>query len=353
MKIKLLNRSTIQRYFSEKNQKKRNAIEQQAQTSLFESDALEGWELLATDSFDFKKLDRRFGPKDYFFTKGLIGLIALSVIGSILLFQIKPTTSVIKQTKKRFELTTRINTDNNKTTPILLNEPTNEKNNNSITIVPFKKSVNIKPTNHIDFEFTQLRLPFKGANGIQTIPNRAISIQTKKGAEFYLYALKLVDYRNYRSKQIKITTDGFITGTPANINEASKTNADELENKINFTYIEFLGKAMEVFSKNDYIKSLWYFKTILANYPDDVNALFYSGICWFQLKEYDNATTAFQKVVDAPFSNFNEEAEWYTALSLLKLHRIEAAETKLAEIIRLNGFYATQAKKHIITISTY
>lgn len=127
MKINLLNRSTIQRYFSEKNQKKRNAVEQQAQTSLFESDALEGWEILATDSFDFKKLDRRFGPKDYFFTKGLIGLIALSVLGSIFLFQITPTTTVRKLTKKRIEQTSRINTDNNETTPILLNEPINEK----------------------------------------------------------------------------------------------------------------------------------------------------------------------------------------------------------------------------------
>ena len=106
MKTKLLNRSTIQRYFSEKNQKKRNAIEQQAQTSLFESDALEGWEVLANDSFDFKKLDRHFGPKDYFFTKGLIGLIALSVIGIILLIQIKPTmTSSVKQTNKKRDKT--------------------------------------------------------------------------------------------------------------------------------------------------------------------------------------------------------------------------------------------------------
>jgi hypothetical protein len=346
MKIKLLNRSTIQRYFSEKNQKKRNAIEQQAQTSLFESDALEGWEVLANDSFDFKKLDRRFGPKDYFFTKGLIGLIALSVIGTILLIQIKPTTtSVVKQTKKRFEQIAIINNDNNETTPIIISEPINENNNNSITIIPVKKSVNITLTNQRGFEFTQLRLPFKGANEIQTTSNRAISIQTKKCAEFYLYALKLVDYRNYRSKQIMITAEEFITGTPANINEASKTNADELENKNNFTYIEFLGKAMEVFSKNDYKKSLWYFKTILANYPDDVNALFYSGISWFQLKEYDNATTAFQKVVVAPFSNFNEEADWHTALSLLKQHRKEAAETKFAEIIRSNGFYAAQARK--------
>jgi len=347
MKIKLLNRSTIQRYFSEKNQKKRNAIEQQAQTSLFESDALEGWEVLANDSFDFKKLDRRFGPKDYFFTKGLIGLIALSVIGIILLIQIKPpTTSSVKQTNKNFSQT---KTFTNETTPIIsteaINGTENENNNNSTTIIPIKTTVNIKQTIQRDFDFTQLRLPFKGANEIQTTSNKAVSIQTKKGTEFYLYALKLVDYRNYRSKQIKITAEEFITGTPANINEASKTNADELENKNNFTYIEFLGKAMEVFSKNEYKKSLWYFKTILANYPDDVNALFYSGISWFQLKEYDNATTAFQKVVVAPFSNFNEEADWHSALSLLKQHRKEAAETKLAEIIRLNGFYAAQARR--------
>jgi tetratricopeptide (TPR) repeat protein len=102
---------------------------------------------------------------------------------------------------------------------------------------------------------------------------------------------------------------------------------------------------MEIFSKGNNKKALARFQIILDTYPDDVNANFYAGLCYYNLKEFSSAISSFAKCNDTKFTNFNEEAEWYTAKSYLANGQKAEAKTLFTQIANSNGYYVSQAKK--------
>jgi len=108
-------------------------------------------------------------------------------------------------------------------------------------------------------------------------------------------------------------------------------------------YTEYMTKALGQFSRNDHKTCLTSLNFLLEQYPDDVNALFYAGLCSYNLALYEHARTFLHRAATHPIDSFNEEAVWYHALTLERLGDVQAAQESFARIVADQGFYAERA----------
>jgi tetratricopeptide (TPR) repeat protein len=113
------------------------------------------------------------------------------------------------------------------------------------------------------------------------------------------------------------------------------------------SYHDFLEETARLLKKSDFTNALSNFTAILARYPSDDNALFYSGFCLYKLKKYQSAMNFFKKSEESVRENFHEEAEWYIFLCYIEMKDIRNATAQGNNIISRNGFYKTQAERLI------
>lgn len=342
-----LSREDIETYRSTTDERMKHSIEKDALENDFDSDALEGWSDKRLPLSQMNNLDKRFRSSNRlnFFISGLIAIVF--IVGAIAIFQNQTTKTPEKQLVQQsitLEKTDLI-------TPSIIEDmeelPLKEQIAIKTIVKDFsdqQKTESLNPIIQIEID----NLPIKKIEPAS--PEAKILKETILGKEVYLKNLKLLDYRVYRSKP-KITTKQMVfTGTPAN-KEDNKSSEDEIVwNDVDVPYIDYLEKTMEYFSKGNNKKALTRFIVILETYPDDLNANFYAGLCYFNLKEYANASRSFDMCIDSKFINFKEEAEWYYAKSKLADGKTEEAKRKLSEIASNNGFYASQAKKMLASL---
>ncbi|MBK7130735.1 MAG: CDC27 family protein [Crocinitomicaceae bacterium] len=180
---------------------------------------------------------------------------------------------------------------------------------------------------------------------ITLIPEKEINSKAEFVPATYLYDMVVVDYRRIeREKTEIIYTKYEFSGTSAEFESEEKEKSTELlEKEVSVSYWEYLSKAMEFFSRGDFKRALSRYEIILSQFETDANGLFYGGLCYFNLSEYDKALQFFENLLKNPVHIFDEDAQWYKGKSLLKLKRIEEAKTVLDLIISMDGFYAEQA----------
>ena len=155
----------------------------------------------------------------------------------------------------------------------------------------------------------------------------------------------MVDYRRIERKNTQITYTKYeFTGTSAEFeNEFSEQNAELLETQVDISYWEYLVKAMESFSHGNYKSALNRYETILTQYTEDFNALFYGGLCYYNLGNFNKALNSFDRILQINLNAFKEEALWYKCKCLIKLGRKTEAKTLLDDIIAGDGFYTKDA----------
>lgn len=109
-------------------------------------------------------------------------------------------------------------------------------------------------------------------------------------------------------------------------------------------YLSFMDEAMARFARNDHRGCLEELRFLLRQYPTDVNATFYAGLCAYNLGLYDRAEALLDKAASHSVEVFDEEAAWYHALALQQLGRTEHARERMARIAQDSGFYAIRAR---------
>ena len=164
--------------------------------------------------------------------------------------------------------------------------------------------------------------------------------------EVYFHDFKLIDYSHYRDAPEVSTRLIILTGLPADHESELSETPDPIWKDVKVPYMEYIDKTMRIFGSGSYKKALTRFQTILATYPHDVNANFYAGICMYNLKEYQLAISHFNVCRAGGYANFDEEAEWMTALCYDKMSSPKATEL-FNKIADRNGFYSKQAEKRI------
>lgn len=109
-------------------------------------------------------------------------------------------------------------------------------------------------------------------------------------------------------------------------------------------YIDFLRETQGKLDKNRYKSALKDYHKILKQFPSDVNALFYGGLCYYNLDKPERAVQYFKKVTESSVNTFHQDGKFYMALSLRLMGKYGQGNGILHEIVKEGGFYADQAK---------
>ena len=177
----------------------------------------------------------------------------------------------------------------------------------------------------------------------EEIPEEPIELGKPESSHriYFIQDYKLVDYRGLREKGIELLNHS-LGGVSAQFgSEEEQEQAPEQLNQI--AYVDYLNQAMVDFSTEKLRRASRKFEIILETYPDDVNALFYGGLCDFHLSKHEPAAEKLKKVASHQFSTFDEDAEFYGARSVLQFDEELAAEM-LRQIVGSKGYYAEQAQ---------
>jgi TolA-binding protein len=169
----------------------------------------------------------------------------------------------------------------------------------------------------------------------------------KQGKEIYYNQLKAIDYSAYRSKPTVEIEQIILTGLPADQEQAEMQDQEPTTKLVQIPYMDYLDKTLNYISKSKWKQALGRLEEILTTYPDDVNAHFYSGWCYYNLAQYDQASSHFSACLQLDFANFNEEALWYLAKSKQASGQVADAKQLFQEIKNQKGYYSKQAEKEL------
>jgi len=341
-----LSRKDIENYNSMSN-KEKHAIERKALEDPFAADAMEGWESVGYNTSIMSALDKKLIP-NYTWTINL-SVYTLSIITAVFVFL-----GVSDKTDPVFKETSPLLVSNAHSTLVIdktdvITDTFLDKLPEFTPNVPatgpvlqknFKEEKSLPELPEIEFIIEDLPVI-----DLHPEPEAKKEIRTRSQAkETYLSDLKLVDYRAYRSKPTVQTEQLVLTGVPANKENAESTEMESTWKKVDVPYHDYLKKAMEQVSDGRYKKALQRFEVILKTYPDDINAHFYSGICYYNLGQYESAVNAFKQCIHHPYNNFDEESLWLIANCFDGMDKTADAQSIYKDIASKKGFYAEQAR---------
>lgn len=333
------NRKVFLSYFNRMSDRDKHALEKQSLKDPFLSDALDGFAENVAALHSMKKMDKRYyrGRNVIWKISGAL-IIVLSVLFIYINKQAQPKEPKHKQTvvttiqveaipKEKIQSFVEIPKEK-ELLPQNIQEEFKEKDKGMV----FRANENpVFPTE----ELVQLPL-----HAIGKIASNPIKKRSNFAMETYIKDLKVLDYRYYRKKVSQERSD-LLTGTPAT-QEVQITGANQ-KDYLEVSYMNFLSGTLHDFNRGEYKAALIGFDQILSTYPDDVNALFYSSLCLYNLKQF-SLCEQHLKVIDlAKFDNFDEEQHWYLLLCYKSLGKSQEFIELKQEIIRLNGFYASRA----------
>lgn len=156
----------------------------------------------------------------------------------------------------------------------------------------------------------------------------------------YLHDLKLVHPNELYAREPILTVDpGGLDARFADRDQQQQAQGDSRH----MVYTAFMDETLARFARTDHKGSLTELRFLLTQYPDDVNALFYAGLCTYNLGLYDRARAFLHRAATHPVAVFDEEATWYHALTLKRLGEREAANEAFARIASGGGYYAERA----------
>ena len=160
----------------------------------------------------------------------------------------------------------------------------------------------------------------------------------------YLFDLLVVDYREISRENEKISYKRYeLSGISADRENADEDSQNLVETEVQVSYFTYLRKSMSFFAENSHKKALNRYLLILEQYPNDLNALFYGGLTYYNLGKYDKSIAFFDKIMLSEISVFKEEALWYKAKSLIKQNKRTEAKSTLDHIIIQGGLYTKDA----------
>jgi hypothetical protein len=112
-----------------------------------------------------------------------------------------------------------------------------------------------------------------------------------------------------------------------------------------------LRRGLFFFKEDSYEQALGKFTQLLDLNKKDVNALFYSAVCFVRLKRADKGLGLLEKVLGLENNAFAEEALWFKVQGLLMKGDSAGAKETLKKIVAERGFYAHQAREKLASLN--
>ena len=339
-----INRKLFTSYFNHLSIQEKYLIEKESLKDPFLSDALDGFNENPEALKSLDKLDKRYYSGRNRIWK-ISGILALSSIG-LIAYLYAPAKYVMKTKIPPAPISIhldRISTKKLETLVVLPKEKVLLPHKIQQEFKAKDKGTVFRTNENPVFPTEELvQLPLYSMDKVDRNP---ASKRSNFAMETYVNDLKVLDYRYYRKKGRQEKTN-LLTGTPA-ANETRERDANE-KDFIEFSYMNYLGVTLRDFNRGEFKVAILGMDQILSIYPDDVNALFYSALCLYNLKQF-NLCEQRLKVMDlAKFDNFDEEQQWYLLLCFKAQGKIQDFSDLKQEIIRANGFYASKAASIIL-----
>ena len=333
------NRNVFLSYFTRMSPREKHALEQQSLKDPFLSDALDGFAENASALRSMKRLDKR-----YYHKRNLTWKISTVLIVSLAALFIYRTTqnpathkSIPKPTIGSI-IVERIPAEKLQALLVLPEEKVLLPNKIQQEFKAKDKGMIFRANENPSYPTEELvHLPLHSIGKVERNPTKS---RSNFAMETYVNDLKVLDYRYYRKKARQEKTD-LLTGTPA-AQEYQGAGANQREN-LDISYMNFLSNTLSDFNRGEYKVALIGFDQILLTYPDDVNALFYSALCLYNLKQFNLCEQRLKVMNLAKFDNFDEEQHWYLLLCYKAQGKTQEFSDAKQEIIRANGFYASKA----------
>lgn len=315
----------------------------------FEKDALQGWEKASGGIELMEQVDHQFTGR---FKPSFLLFSSLAIIILVAATYFFPANKLENLTTQRsaFKSYTQPKTFSHNR---LEEQPVQKQIHAKQLVHTFKHQrthlvSKTNPTIYVD-ENDDFVLPLRKINTTSSLP--IVKLEKKTAKEIYVYELKIIDYRSYRSRTTAPNEQRLLTGTAAN-HENPSFSVEQFDWKpLEIPYHEYISETMELFKSGNFKQTMNRTKSILKFYPDDINALFYGGLCYYNLNQMNAAIDAFKKVLENRFQNFDEEASWYLANAYLANQDRNNAKATMEWIVEQNGFYANQAEKMLKKIN--
>ena len=164
----------------------------------------------------------------------------------------------------------------------------------------------------------------------------------------YSHKFLLVDYSKIYAEAPVISKIEF-TGTSADLeNKDDKLHEGQTPNAVKtvkIPYKDYLNETQEMFGRNDFKSALKRYKVIINSYPEDLNAHFYSGLCYYNIGKYSLAHKHFTLAQKHAYNTFKIDAQWYDAKTYYMEGKNESCKLVLQRIIENNDYYTSQAKE--------
>lgn len=339
-----LSRQDIKTYLSTKDEQTKRVIEGKALENDFDREALEGWSSHEAGISGLDRLDKKFQPS---VVKGWMifsaAAIILAAAGIFLFNKNQPEKNTV----------TAINIEK---TDVILPDSVNKlveiPKTELISVSEIKIERQAAENMTDEASVPEQKQSFREQSTVDQLPilkpdfaSEKQRIKKIEAKEIYLNNLKLIDYRTYR-KRPNLTVESIqLTGVPADKESQEET---ALENKVfdvEIAYYDYISKTTLLLNEEDYKQALARCNIILMHYPDDLNALFYSGLCYYNLAEYTRAIELFKQCLTSKFNNFDEETEWLLAKSYEASGETKKAKAIFQLIKERGGYYSKKAIK--------
>lgn len=364
---KALSEQEIKSYLSGKlSPEEMQAIEQKMQNSGFEMEAMEGFEENPNAINAVSDLKAKFHAtniqKPFWNTKTY--LVAASITGILIISSILFFDNPQQNNNLVSEV---IKTEEEKTSE--------EKLEKSAEIIEIEEAEVIHDSNQIKSEEVIENTPitlhlsedepveeeeiaeaFVESFQLKKVSAKAVTINVKEEDVVksntktrYLNDFLIVDYSDiYSGSSAEMEDDFELSGTPAKYKTLNDT-AYELNEVIIETeeidYIDFLSITLSKYKDNKYKKALKNFKLIIDQYPNDVNAHFYGGLCYYNIDNPTKAIEFFDFILNQNINTFHQEAQYYKAMCLIRLGKADQAKFIFQKIANQDGFFAEKAKE--------
>jgi hypothetical protein len=325
-------RAAFKKYLLNKHQHEKHTFEKQHLDDELVMDAIEGYQNESGAWESFEQLERKYSAKR---TRkfSLYILSSVVLVACIVVFFIHGKDQAVTSPHKKTASTLHNNPQ--QTIRIFKKQDVDGlqaiAQQERITAAIVAEDFQQKRNENISEERYTAPMDQLPVHGIQ-IQTKGQKLERRIARELLIRNFKVIDYSYYRK---------------SNFQTRQIMDAAEANEAVHVPYMNILSEAIEEFSTGNYKLSLIELDQILSNYPNDANALFYSALSLYNLKEFAQAENRLGNLKANEFGNFEEEANWYL-LMVYKQQKKEAAFGSLKKIIvEQQGFYAERASSLI------
>lgn len=182
-----------------------------------------------------------------------------------------------------------------------------------------------------------------GQEGTPAAPRDAHRFKVSRQLLF-LHDLKLVHPKElYAEDPVMRLSEAGVMARYADRQEQARAGQES----VLVPYTAFMDEAIGRFAANDHKGALDDLRHVLGQYPEDVNALFYGGLCAYNLGLFERARLLLHRAATHPIDVFDEEAAWYHALALGRMGERIAASEAFERIAAAGGFYSARATEKL------